>query len=103
MLWFCDGQTNAAFNEMDRHVLAGHGSEVAFVSDKVRSDLAAPEQQSISRHSLLLESTLAAKVLSRVLPDQRRGARLGIYLANGIWAAVWICAAKRLAVPCVRG
>ena len=31
--WFCGGQTNAAFNELDRHVLAGHGDETAFVSE----------------------------------------------------------------------
>ena len=26
--WFCGAQTNAAFNEVDRHVLRGHGGEV---------------------------------------------------------------------------
>ncbi|MCX7282483.1 MAG: hypothetical protein NTX28_00255, partial [Novosphingobium sp.] len=27
--WFTGGRTNAAFNEIDRHVLAGHGDEAA--------------------------------------------------------------------------
>ena len=29
--WFVGGRTSAAFNEMDRHVLAGHGDEDAFI------------------------------------------------------------------------
>ncbi|MCU0814343.1 MAG: hypothetical protein MUC32_08525, partial [Burkholderiaceae bacterium] len=29
--WFSGGLTNACFNEVDRHVLAGHGDENAFI------------------------------------------------------------------------
>ena len=32
--WFADAQTNAAFNECDRHVLAGHGGTTARKSGK---------------------------------------------------------------------
>ena len=39
--WFEGGRTNAAFNELDRHVLAGHGLETAFIFEGDRWDLAA--------------------------------------------------------------
>ena len=29
--WFIGGKTSAAFNEVDRHVLSGHGDETAFI------------------------------------------------------------------------
>ena len=31
--WFVGAQTNAAFNEVDRHVLRGHGGDLAFLSE----------------------------------------------------------------------
>ena len=31
--WFVGGLTNAAFNEVDRHVLAGRGSSIALITD----------------------------------------------------------------------
>ena len=35
--WFVGGLTNACFNEVDRHVLAGHGDESAFHFEVGRS------------------------------------------------------------------
>jgi hypothetical protein len=37
--WFEGGRTNACFNEVDRHVLAGFGSEAAFLFEGDRWDL----------------------------------------------------------------
>ena len=36
--WYCGGITNACFNECDRHVLQGHGAEVAFISEADAED-----------------------------------------------------------------
>lgn len=36
--WFTGAQTNAAFNEVDRHVLSGHGEETAFFYEGDRWD-----------------------------------------------------------------
>src|SRR5712692_7560156 len=36
--WFSGGRTNACFNEVDRHVLAGHGSEPAVIFEGDRWD-----------------------------------------------------------------
>merc|ERR1740130_1759449 len=69
--WFTGAQTNAAFNECDRHVLAGHGCEKAFVtvpleafSEHVaRPGALAAACPSISRRQLLHQSVVAAYVL----------------------------------------
>ena len=67
--WFCGAQTNAAFNEVDRHVLRGHGSEVAFIAESPSG-----ETTRITRRWLLLHSVLIAHVLQnglRVTAPQR--------------------------------
>ena len=38
--WFEGGLTNACFNEVDRHVLAGHGAETAVIFEGDRWDMA---------------------------------------------------------------
>merc|ERR1712166_826855 len=57
--WFEGGKTNAAFNEVDRHVLAGHADEVAAIgfdeADSIRR---------LSRGELLVESAVRACELS---------------------------------------
>ncbi|MFZ4110985.1 MAG: acetyl-coenzyme A synthetase N-terminal domain-containing protein, partial [Polymorphobacter sp.] len=38
--WFDGARTNCCFNEVDRHVLAGHGAEAAFIFEGDRWDMA---------------------------------------------------------------
>ena len=67
--WFCGARTNAAFNEVDRHVLRGHGSEVAFIAESPSG-----ETTRITRRWLLLHSVLIAHALLhglRVTAPQR--------------------------------
>jgi acrylyl-CoA reductase (NADPH)/3-hydroxypropionyl-CoA dehydratase/3-hydroxypropionyl-CoA synthetase len=61
--WFVGGRTNAAFSEIDRHVLAGHGEEAALIFEGDRWDMAADggrgaplESERISRRRLLVET-----------------------------------------------
>ena len=73
--WFCGAMTNAAFNEVDRHVLRGHGSEVAFIADSPDG-----EAHRVTRRWLLLHSVLAAHALRdglRVAAPQRIALRAG--------------------------
>ena len=46
--WFVGARTSAAFNEVDRHVLAGHGAETAFIHCGPPAWEAARENGSIS-------------------------------------------------------
>tara|TARA_B100000768_G_C11150445_1_gene320066 strand:+ start:280 stop:549 length:270 start_codon:yes stop_codon:yes gene_type:complete len=67
--WFCGARTNAAFNEVDRHVLRGYGSEVAFIAESPSG-----ETTRITRRWLLLHSVLIAHALQnglRVTAPQR--------------------------------
>ena len=67
--WFCGAQTNAAFNEVDRHVLRGHGGEVAFVAESPSG-----ETTHVTRRWLLLHSVLIAHAVRdglRVTAPQR--------------------------------
>ena len=54
MRWFVGAHTNAAFNELDRHVLTGHGDETAFLSEPDDA-----MQLATSRRELLIDSALA--------------------------------------------
>ena len=60
--WFCGARTNAAFNEIDRHVLRGHGEEVAFIAESPSG-----ETTRITRRWLLLHSILIAHALQNGL------------------------------------
>ena len=93
--WFCGGLTNASFNEVDRHVLAGHGAETALITEPESG-----EPRFMTRRQLLLFSTLAAHALREGLglPPGRLAA---FYLPNGFHAAIWIEAAKRIGTPYV--
>ena len=66
--WFVGAHTNAAFNEVDRHVLSGHGAEPAFVSVDSAAFGAALRGEAtlaalattLTRRQLLVQSVLAA-------------------------------------------
>jgi acrylyl-CoA reductase (NADPH)/3-hydroxypropionyl-CoA dehydratase/3-hydroxypropionyl-CoA synthetase len=71
--WFEGGRTNAAFNELDRHVLSGHGAEAAFIFEGDRWDLAANNGRgapvdcvTVSRRQLLLEAAKCAVALQKL-------------------------------------
>ena len=74
--WFVGGLTNAAFNEIDRHVLDEHGTATAFIADSGNST-----NERMRLHELLLESVLAASTLA-ALCGLTSGARLAMYLPN---------------------
>ena len=101
--WFVEGLTNAAFNEVDRHVLEGHGAEVAVIEDglgwKQQSDngLGAPEGcAKLSRRELLMQVAAAARVLTHL--GMHKGKCVVLAMHNTSDQLVWIEACKRLAV-----
>lgn len=101
--WFGGGKTNAAFNEVDRHVLAGHGSETAFWYEGDRWDPTANNgaggpvhQETLSRRELLVRSVLAAQALKNIGLDT--GDRIALNMPNTLDQIVWTEAAKRIGV-----
>ena len=91
--WFVGATTNAAFNELDRHVLEHCSKETAFIDEP-----AAGAPVLTNRAELLQESTLAAHVLCDTLGIEC-GNRIAIHQPNSVQAVVWIAAAKRLGAP----
>ena len=105
--WFVGAHTNAAFNEVDRHVLGGHGAEPAFVSVDSAAFGAALRGEAtlaalattLTRRQLLVQSVLAAHALRGA--GVKAGDRVVLLMPHSLEAAVWIAAAKRLgAVYC---
>ncbi len=101
--WFEGGFTNACFNEVDRHVLSGHGSEVAFLFEGDRWDMSqdggrgAPvEAYPITRKRLLLETVKCALALQAL--GLRAGDRIALNLPNIPAQLYWTQAAKRLGI-----
>jgi acrylyl-CoA reductase (NADPH)/3-hydroxypropionyl-CoA dehydratase/3-hydroxypropionyl-CoA synthetase len=101
--WFAGARTNAGFNEVDRHVLAGHGDEPAFLVEGDRWDQSREEGRGapvvafpISRRELLLEVAKAALAL-RALGLQS-GDRIALNLPNIPQQVFWTEAAKRLGI-----
>ncbi len=97
--WFQGGLTNAAFNEVDRHVLAGHGDEAAFIVEGDHWDEAADAPVvsfPVSRARLLLETVKAALVLRSL--GLGKGDRVALNMPNIIEQVYFSEAAKRLGV-----
>ena len=101
--WFEGGRTNACFNEVDRHVLAGFGNEAAFLFEGDRWDMSqdggrgAPvEAYAISRKKLLLETAKCALALQAL--GVKAGDRIALNLPNIPAQLYWTQAAKRLGV-----
>ena len=100
--WFVGGQTNAAFNESDRHVLSGHGKEKAFVSvtkaayqaNVTRPGALAGACTSITRRELLFQSVVGAQVLKEIGVEP--GDRVILLMPHCIEQMVWMQAIKRL-------
>ncbi|MGQ9366875.1 AMP-binding protein [Azospirillum sp. ST 5-10] len=101
--WFAGGRTNAAFNEVDRHVAAGHGAETAYWYEGDRWDAAANggrggpvHHTALTRRELLLRSVLAAQALRDL--GLGPGDRIALNMPNILDQIVWTEGAKRLGV-----
>lgn len=101
--WFCGGLTNAAFNEVDRHLLTGHGGEPAYFYEGDRWDSAADngrgapvEARVLTRRQLFVQSCLAALALRRL--GLRRGDRIALNMPNILDQIIWTEGAKRLGI-----
>ncbi len=101
--WFSGARTNAAFNEIDRHVLAGFGDEPAFLVEGDRWDQSrdggrgAPVvSYPLSRKALLLDVAAAALALQSL--GLKAGDRIALNLPNIPAQIAWTEAAKRLGV-----
>ncbi|KAA1058357.1 AMP-binding protein [Azospirillum argentinense] len=101
--WFAGGLTNAAFNEVDRHVLSGHGSETAYWYEGDRWDAAANggrggpvHHVTLTRRELLVRSALAALALRGL--GLRQGDRIALNMPNILDQIVWTEGAKRIGV-----
>ena len=101
--WFEGGLTNAAFNEVDRHVLAGHGAEAAFIFEGDRWDMSLDGGRGgpvdcypISRRELLKESAKCAVALTAL--GLQTGDRIALNMPNIPEQIFWTQAAKRLGI-----
>ncbi len=101
--WFTGGRTNAAFNEVDRHVLAGQGDEAALIFEGDRWDMAANGGRgapvdcfSVSRKQLLLEVAKCALALESL--GLKAGDRIALNMPSIVPQIYWTEAAKRLGI-----
>ncbi len=101
--WFTGALTNACFNEVDRHVLAGEGDRTALIFEGDRWD---PSRNGgrggpvfearISYRRLLVETVLRAEVLAGL--GLARGDRVAFNLPNILDQIYYTEAAKRLGI-----
>jgi acrylyl-CoA reductase (NADPH)/3-hydroxypropionyl-CoA dehydratase/3-hydroxypropionyl-CoA synthetase len=101
--WFTGARTNAAFNEIDRHVLAGHGAEAALIFEGDRWDMAADggrgapvDTFTVSRKRMLLEVAKCAVALETL--GLKAGDRIALNMPSIVPQIFWTEAAKRLGV-----
>ncbi len=101
--WFEGGKTNAAFNEVDRHVLSGHGGEAAFLYEGDRWDPALNsgsggpvQEETLTRKDLLIKSVVAAQALKNM--GLVKGDRIALNMPNILEQIIWTEAAKRMGV-----
>ncbi|MFZ4688121.1 MAG: AMP-binding protein, partial [Polymorphobacter sp.] len=101
--WFDGARTNCCFNEVDRHVLAGHGDEAAFIFEGDRWDMAqdngrgAPvDSYAVSRRQLLLETAKCAIALKNL--GLKPGDRIALNMPNIPAQLYYTEAAKRMGV-----
>ncbi|NKE36590.1 AMP-binding protein [Natronococcus sp. JC468] len=101
--WFAGGLTNACFNEVDRHVLAGHGDETAFHFEGDRWDQSKNDgrggpvvSEDVSRRELLVRVAEAAQVLQNL--GLETGDRIALNMPNIMEQLYYTEAAKRLGI-----
>jgi acrylyl-CoA reductase (NADPH) / 3-hydroxypropionyl-CoA dehydratase / 3-hydroxypropionyl-CoA synthetase len=101
--WFAGGLTNACFNEVDVHVLAGRGRQIAFHFEGDRWDPAADGGRggpvvgrAISRQELMWQVAKHAVVLANL--DLKKGDRIALNMPNVMEQIYFTEAAKRLGI-----
>ncbi|MEE4359916.1 MAG: AMP-binding protein [Pseudomonadales bacterium] len=101
--WYVGARTNACFNEVDRHVLAGRGQHPAFIFEGDRWDPSKHDGQGgpvfeleISYRRLLIETVLRAEVLAGL--GLKKGDRIAFNLPNIPDQLFYTEAAKRLGI-----
>jgi acrylyl-CoA reductase (NADPH)/3-hydroxypropionyl-CoA dehydratase/3-hydroxypropionyl-CoA synthetase len=101
--WFAGGLTNACFNEVDVHVLAGRGRQIAFHFEGDRWDPAADGGRgrpvvgkAITRQELMWEVAKHAVVLADL--GLKKGDRIALNMPNVMEQIYFTEAAKRLGV-----
>ncbi|QLC26510.1 AMP-binding protein [Parasphingopyxis algicola] len=101
--WFEGGLTSAAFNEVDRHVLAGHGEEAALIFEGDRWNMAEDggrggpvDSYPVSRKKLLLESAKCALALKAL--GLQPGDRIALNMPSIAEQIYWTEGAKRLGI-----
>ena len=101
--WFVDGQTNACFNLIDRHVLSGRGDQIAIIFEGDRWDPSKNDgrggpvhEQRVTYRELLVEVALRTRVLKQA--DLSCGDRVALNLPNVLEQIFYILACQRLGV-----
>jgi len=101
--WFTGARTNAGFNEVDRHVLSGHGAEAAFIFEGDRWDMSSNGGRgspvdcfTVSRKQLLLETAKCAVALKKL--GLKAGDRIALNMPSIMAQIYWTEAAKRLGI-----
>ncbi|MEJ2541511.1 MAG: AMP-binding protein, partial [Gemmatimonadota bacterium] len=101
--WFAGARTNACFNELDRHVLAGRGEDTALIFEGDRWDPSRNDgvggpvvQQEVRYRELLSETVIRAEVLSGL--GLAKGDRIAFNLPNILEQIYYTEAAKRLGI-----
>jgi acrylyl-CoA reductase (NADPH)/3-hydroxypropionyl-CoA dehydratase/3-hydroxypropionyl-CoA synthetase len=101
--WFEGGLTSTAFNEVDRHVLSGHGDEVALIFEGDRWNMASDggrggpvDSETVSRKKLLLESAKCALALKAL--GVKPGDRIALNMPSIPEQIYWTEGAKRMGV-----
>jgi len=101
--WFEGGLTSTAFNEVDRHVLAGHGGEAALIYEGDRWNMASDggrggpvDSETVSRRKLLLESAKCALALKAL--GVKPGDRIALNMPSIPEQIYWTEGAKRMGV-----
>ena len=101
--WFEGALTNAGFNEVDRHVAAGHGAEAALIFEGDRWDMSLDGGRGgpvdcypVSRRTLMLESAKCSIALGAL--GVERGDRIALNMPNIPAQLYWTEGAKRIGV-----
>ena len=101
--WFEGGRTNACFNEVDRHVLAGHGEEAALIFEGDRWDMSLDggrggpvDCYAVSRRRMLVETAKCALALRAL--GLKAGDRIALNMPAIPAQIFWTEAAKRLGI-----
>ncbi|NTV45261.1 MAG: AMP-binding protein [Chlorobiales bacterium] len=101
--WFSGGLTNACFNEVDRHVMTGHGDEIAYHFEGDRWDATKNDGKggpvttiTVTRKKLLFEVTKCMLALKKL--GVKKGDRICLNMPNILDQIYYTEACKRMGV-----